>query len=114
MTPFKCLIVEGTSGVGKSTLIDALLRRHAAIAEPRRLRTLVHLAPSHTYEPLAAGEDAGTLIAEQNQRHLERIVGTIEWLHAGVQEHTQQWCLFHASRYASPDPLHAAGHCEMG
>jgi hypothetical protein len=104
MTPFKCLIVEGTSGVGKSTLIDALLRHHATIAEPRRIRTLVHLAQSHTYGPLAGREDAGTLTVEQNQRHLERIVGMIEWLHASVQEHAKPWC------FTVIDTLHLT-HC---
>jgi GTPase SAR1 family protein len=53
MTPFKALLVEGTSGVGKSTLIDRLLRRHVASVQPRKIRTLVHLAQSHTYGPLA-------------------------------------------------------------
>ena len=30
-SPFKALVVEGTSGVGKSTLIDALIRRHVIL-----------------------------------------------------------------------------------
>jgi predicted ATPase len=72
MTPFKGLIVEGTSGVGKSTLIDALLRHHATVAEPRRMRSIMHLAQSHIYGPLAWGEDDGTLTIAENQRHLER------------------------------------------
>jgi GTPase SAR1 family protein len=80
MGPFKALLVEGTSGVGKSTLIDALIRRHVGASLPRKIRTLVHLAQSHTYGPLAESEDNGTLTAEANLRHLERIAGTIEWL----------------------------------
>jgi GTPase SAR1 family protein len=36
MEPFKASLVEGTSGVGKSTLIDALIRRHVDSAKPRR------------------------------------------------------------------------------
>ena len=91
-TPFKALLVEGTSGVGKSTLIDALMRRHIAAAHPRRIRTLVHLAQSHTYGPLAAPEDAGTLTIHDNLRHLETIVTHLEWLHASVQEHSKPWC----------------------
>jgi hypothetical protein len=91
MVPFKALLVEGTSGVGKSTLIDALIRRHVDLAKPRKIRTLVHLAQSHTYGPLALSEDKG-LTVDANLRHLERIVGTIEWLHASVQEHTRPWC----------------------
>jgi hypothetical protein len=91
MVPFKGLLVEGTSGVGKSTLIDALIRRHVDSVKPRKIRTLVHLAQSHTYGPLAALEDKG-LTVDANLRHLERIVGTIEWLHASVQEHTRPWC----------------------
>lgn len=93
MEPFRALLVEGTSGIGKSTLIDALLRRHVSGAEPRRIRTLVHLAQSHTYGPLAAKEDSGALTVDDNLRHLERIVGHLEWLHACVQEHGRPWCL---------------------
>ena len=92
MVPFKALLVEGTSGVGKSTLIDALIRRHVESSTPRKIRTLVHLAQSHTYGPLAIPEDNGTLTADENLRHLERIVGMIEWLHASVQEHARPWC----------------------
>jgi hypothetical protein len=92
MVPFKALLVEGTSGVGKSTLLDALIRRHVESSTPRKIRTLVHLAQSHTYGPLAIPEDNGTLTADENLRHLERIVGMIEWLHTSVQEHTRPWC----------------------
>jgi DNA translocase FtsK/SpoIIIE-like protein len=103
-TPFKALLVEGTSGVGKSTLIDALIRSHAATAKPRKIRSLIHLAQSHTYGPLAVPEDRGTLTVAENVRHLERIVSTMEWLHAGVQEHTRPWC------FVVIDALHLT-HC---
>ena len=102
--PFKALLVEGTSGVGKSTLIDALIRSHASNSKPRKIRTLVHLAQSHTYGPLAVPEDKGTLTVDDNVRHLERIVGTLEWLHAGVQEHSRPWC------FVLIDTLHLT-HC---
>jgi thymidylate kinase len=102
--PFKALLIEGTSGVGKSTLIDALIRRHVSSAPPRKIRSLIHLAQSHTYGPLAVAEDERTLTAEQNTRHLERIVSAMEWLHAGVQEHDRPWC------FVVIDTLHLT-HC---
>ncbi|MGA8233809.1 MAG: hypothetical protein WB795_20205 [Candidatus Acidiferrales bacterium] len=103
---FQGLLVEGTSGVGKSTLIDALIRRHAESAPPRKIRTLVHLAQSHTYGPLARPENAGTLTVAENQQHLERIVASIEWLHRCVQEeqHNRPWC------FVVLDTLHLT-HC---
>jgi hypothetical protein len=103
-TPFKALLVEGTSGVGKSTLIDALIRVHTAAAAPRKIRSLIHLAQSHTYGPLAVPEDNGSLTVDENVRHLDRIVGTLEWLHACVQEHTRPWC------FVLIDALHLT-HC---
>jgi|SRR5579872_391739 len=102
--PFKALLVEGTSGAGKSTLIDALIRRHVGASPPRKIRSLIHLAQSHTYGPLAAGEDNGTLTAEEYIRHLEGIVRHMEWLHASVQEHTHPWC------FLLIDALHLT-HC---
>lgn len=104
MLPFKALLVEGTSGVGKSSLVDALIRRHVEWSKPRKIRTVVHLAQSHTYGPLATPEDKGTLTVDDNLRHLERIVGMIEWLHASVQEHTRAWC------FVLVDTLHLT-HC---
>ncbi len=105
---FKPLLVEGTSGVGKSTLIDALMRRHVAAAPPRKIRTLVHLAQSHTYGPLAVPEDESSLTIAQNVEHLENIVGMLEWLHAGVREHTKPWC------FAVLDTLHLTQCCRPG
>lgn len=104
MTPFKAMLIEGTSGVGKSTLIDALIRRHVNGSAPRKTRSLIHLAQSHTYGPLAVPEDHGTLTVEANQGHDERIVSMIEWLHKSVQEHTKPWC------FVLIDTLHLT-HC---
>jgi thymidylate kinase len=104
MTPFKAMLIEGTSGVGKSTLIDALVRRHVNSSKQRKIRSLVHLAQSHTYGPLALHEDHVTLTVEANQRHHERIVSLIEWLHKSVQQHTKPWC------FVLVDTLHLT-HC---
>lgn len=92
MAPFKALLIEGTSGVGKSTLIDALLRHHVANSGPRKLRSVIHLAQSHTYGPLATPEDRGTLTVAENLQHLDRILRLMEWLSISVQEHTKPWC----------------------
>ncbi len=73
------LIVEGTSGIGKSTLIDQLVRRYVADQPARKLRTLLHLTQAHTYGPVALGEDLETLTAEQNLRHLDDVVSILEW-----------------------------------
>lgn len=65
------------------------------------------MAQSHTYGPLAAAEDRGSLTVDANLRHLERVVGMIEWLHAGVQEHARPWCFvlvdtFHLTHCVRP------------
>jgi len=104
MGRFHALIVEGVPGAGKSSLIDALIRRHVAAAPERKLRTLVHLAQTHTYGPLAAGEDAGTLSVRDNLDHLGRITAHLEWLHDGVQ-HAR-----HPSCFVLVDTLHLT-HC---
>jgi len=75
----RLLIVEGTSGVGKSTLIDRLIRRYVAEQPERKLRTVLHLTQAHTYGPLAPGEDLGTLTADQNLEHLSNLVSMLEW-----------------------------------
>jgi hypothetical protein len=75
----RILIVEGTSGIGKSTLIDQLVRRYVVDRPPRKLRTLLHLTQAHTYGPVAADEDRKTLTAQQNLLHLGNVVSMLEW-----------------------------------
>ncbi len=104
MQPCKILILEGTSGVGKSTLIDLLLRRHVAAGGSRKIRSVLHLAQSHTYGPLARAEDDGTLSVAQNLAHLDRIASHLAWFHASVQEHDRPWA------FAILDTLHLT-HC---
>ena len=98
------LIVEGVPGAGKSTLLDQLLRRHVALAEERRLRTVVHLTQAHTYGPLAPSEDAGTLTVADNRAHLDRIVTQLEWLASAVDGEASSKC------FALVDTLHLT-HC---
>jgi hypothetical protein len=104
ITPFNALLVEGIPGIGKSTLIDALIRRHVNSAEARQIRSLVHLCQAHTIGPLASAEDAGTLNVKDNLNHLEHIVGIIEWLYESVRNHKRQSC------FVLVDTLHLT-HC---
>jgi hypothetical protein len=96
---FHALLVEGTSGIGKSTLIDALLRRYVEAAPQRKLRSLLHLAQTHTYGPLVHDEDRGTLTIEANCRHLDSVVSTLEWLH-DAHDHS------HVPSFTIVDTLH--------
>ncbi|MGH9900796.1 MAG: hypothetical protein ACRD68_03050 [Pyrinomonadaceae bacterium] len=104
MVPFHALLVEGIPGVGKSTLIDALVRRHVNSADTRKIRPLVHLCQAHTYGPLAPAEDAGILTLNDNLRHLEHVVSTIEWLRGSVRNHARPSC------FVLIDTLHLT-HC---
>lgn len=85
MGKFHALIVEGVPGIGKSTLIDALIRRHVGSSEPRRIRSFWHLSQSHTYGPLAPFEDDATLTVVRNLDLLNRICGALEWMCADLQ-----------------------------
>jgi MoxR-like ATPase len=44
MSEVHALLVEGVPGIGKSTVIDAMIRRHVASADKTRIRTLLHLS----------------------------------------------------------------------
>jgi hypothetical protein len=103
MGAFHALLVEGVPGIGKSTLIDALIRRHVYSSEPRRVRSFLHLAQTHTYGPLAPAEDGGTLTVSANLRLLERILETLEWLRADLR-HSGKPC------FVLIDSLHLT-HC---
>jgi len=73
----RILLIEGTSGIGKSTLIDALLRKY--ISENKKIRSLLHLTQANTYGPLAIDEDNGTLTKEINKAHLGNIYNLLDW-----------------------------------
>lgn len=98
------LLVEGVTGLGKSTLLDRLLRQHVSAAPERKLRTVLHLTQAHTYGPLAPAEDAGTLTRGASVAHLERIVALLEWLAATVRDEPRPKCI------ALVDTLHLT-HC---
>ena len=98
------LLVEGVAGLGKSTVLDRLLRRHVSGAPERKLRTVLHLTQAHTYGPLVPGEDAGTLTREASLGHLERIVTWLEWLAQTVAAEAVPKC------FALVDTLHLT-HC---
>ena len=100
----RILLVEGVPGIGKSTTIDGVVRQYIACEPPAKIRTLVTLAQTHTYGPLAAGEDAGTLTRDQALAHLERIVGWIEWLGVQAQGQSRTKC------FILIDTLHLT-HC---
>jgi len=55
----RILLIEGTSGIGKSTLIDALLRKY--ISENKKIRSLLHLTK------------------EINKAHLVNIYNLLDW-----------------------------------
>lgn len=76
----RILLVEGVPGIGKSTLADGLVRHYVNAEAAGRLRTVFALAQTHTYGPLAHGEDDGTLTRAQNLSHIDRIVASLEWL----------------------------------
>jgi hypothetical protein len=75
----RVLVVEGVCGAGKSTLVDALVRKYVGEQPARKLRTLLHLTQAHSYGPLAVDEDRGTLTAQKNVAHLEAVVALLEW-----------------------------------
>lgn len=100
----RLLLIEGVPGLGKSTVLDRLVRRHVAAAGERRVRTLVHLTQAHTYGPLAPREDAGTLTREESLEHLEGLVRLLEWLAAAVAAESRTKC------FALVDTLHLT-HC---
>lgn len=103
-TKARTLLVEGVPGVGKSTVLDCLVRRHVAASPERKLRTLVHLTQAHTYGPVAEREDAGTLTPREDLEHLQRIVSGLEWLVDSVRTERRTKC------FALIDTLHLT-HC---
>lgn len=68
------LLVEGTCGMGKSTLLRGLLTKYVLGAE--KPRTLLHLTQAHTYFPLVSGDPVSK---RQHREHLRRILRMLDW-----------------------------------
>ena len=78
----RLLLVEGVPGIGKSTLINSLIRKY--VGDAQRIRSLLHLTQAHTYHPLSPDEPASRQKPEQNLAHLEQILGLLDWMAASV------------------------------
>jgi deoxyadenosine/deoxycytidine kinase len=70
----RMLLVEGTCGTGKSTLIKHLLRRHCL--EEEHPRALVHLSQAYTYFPLVSLPASGKA---RHRAHLRKILSMLTW-----------------------------------
>src|SRR5271154_209073 len=98
----KILIVEGTLGIGKSTLIDGLLRKY--ISDNKKIRSLLHLTQANTYGPLVIDEDQNTLTKEMNKVHLNKIYHLLYWFVSSLKnEHKIKF-------FGMVDTLHLT-HC---
>jgi ABC-type dipeptide/oligopeptide/nickel transport system ATPase component len=98
----KILIIEGTSGVGKSFLADALLRNY--ITENKKIRSLLYLRQAHIYGPLAVDEDRCSLTNEMNKRHLDQIYNVLQCLALSLESEAK------VKLYCLIDTLHLT-HC---
>jgi thymidylate kinase len=94
------LLVEGVPGVGKTTLLRELQRRRVEAGSGAP--SMLHLSQAHTYGPLVAGEDAGTLTAAENVAHLRTVLGLVE---AFVEQGRER-----VAKLVSMDTLHLT-HC---
>jgi thymidylate kinase len=71
------LLLEGTCGVGKTTLLRAM----EELTSERGSPALTVLGQRFTYGPIAGAEDAGILDAELNEQILQRLLRRIITVH---------------------------------
>jgi len=96
------LLVEGVAGIGKTTLINSLIRQY--VKSNKRIRSLLHLTQAHTYHPLAPEGIDRELLPEQNIAHLEQILDLLNWMVSSVSD--EQRKMF----FCTMDTLHIT-HC---
>ena len=89
------LLIEGVAGIGKTTLINSLIRQY--VDSNKRNRSSLHLAQAHTYHPLAPDEIDSKLLPEQNIAHLEQILDLLTWLVSSVSYEQRKifFCTIH-------------------
>ncbi len=82
------LLVEGVAGVGKTTLINLLIRKY--IEGSNRIRSLLNLTQAHTYFPLSPDATDRKSTVKQNLAHLEQILSLLTWLTSSVSYETRK------------------------
>jgi GTPase SAR1 family protein len=102
----RLLLVEGVPGIGKSTLINSLIRKY--VDDSRRIRSLLHLTQAHTYFPLSPDEFDSDLMPEQNLAHLDQILNLLRWMVTSVSYERRK--IF----FCAIDTLHLTHCCRPG
>lgn len=71
-------LIEGTAGIGKTTLVDGLMQRHLQL-HPHQ-NTLLRLGQSHTYAPLDPDSIKPQITADEQLAYLNRIHHLLDFL----------------------------------
>jgi hypothetical protein len=100
------LLVEGTCGTGKSTLLRGLLTRF--ILEEQNPGTLLHLTQAHTYFPLVPGDRPVPPDKKRHREHLRKILRMLQWDTEGLTP--GKWFTF----FCLMDTLHLTHYFRPG
>ena len=86
-------LVEGTAGVGKTTLIDALVHHH--LQQNPYMDTLLRLGQGHTYAPLDPDNHVPQVSPTEQIEYLDRILNMLSFLvHPyGYSSHPRHSCI---------------------
>src|SRR5215472_1831053 len=108
MAEFYASLIEGVPGIGKSTLIDTLIRPHVDSSDPRRMRSFFHLAQTtprdHLRPPRIATRWRSKRICSCSNASRKRLNGCTPNCSTTISR---------ADRLPPPDALPASRHSHM-
>ena len=87
----KILLVEGTCGTGKTTLLRGLLRKYAC--QEDKPRTILFITQAHTYFPIMSDDLPALPGKKEHRQHLRKIIKMLEWNLEGLQP--SKWYALH-------------------